>query len=405
MIYKVFLLFGFFSDSDYQDILDNSKGNVQNAANVLQTKILDGFIGSDKVESIDVVNMPYIGSFPSFYKKINFKTNKKNIQLNQKTCIYNVDFNNFFFLKNFFRMFFSFFKFYKILKSKKIDLEDCIFFVYAMHLPFLMSAFFLKKIFPSVKFYVIVPDLPEYMVDRKGFFAIVNKVFSILSYGIVNTLDGVVILTKQMKDKFSSQLSSVVMEGIASNNDFLKLKSSSFEKENFLLYSGTLDNRYGLKILIDSFNELDSGNMTELYICGDGPDKNVILDAISNNSKIRYLGLLPREEVLILQKKAKLLINPRNDMSEFTKYSFPSKTLEYMSSGTAVLMYKLSGMPSEYLQYLYIVENDSSFKEKLINLSNEDMEILIQKGEKARNFVNEFKNPIYQINRIIGSIE
>ena len=124
MIYKVFLLFGFFSDSDYQDILDNSKGNVQNAANVLQTKILDGFIGSDKVESIDVVNMPYIGSFPSFYKKINFKTNKKNIQLNQKTCIYNVDFNNFFFLKNFFRMFFSFFKFYKILKSKKIDLED-----------------------------------------------------------------------------------------------------------------------------------------------------------------------------------------------------------------------------------------------------------------------------------------
>lgn len=389
---------------DYDEILKNSHTNVQNAANVLQSKFLDGFIQNDEIKSLDVINLPYLGSYPKYYKKCVFRTELEYKELNSKATIYNVSFNNISIIKNFSRFILSFLKSYKIMGNLSKNLDKTVFIVYAMHLPFLMTAFCLKKFFPQTKFYVIIPDLPEYMSNRKGIASLFFKIISKISYLIVNNLDGVVILTEQMKSKFSPSLRSVVVEGISSNNDFLKFENEVIAKQNFFLYSGTLDNRYGLKTLIDSFNQLSSEDETELYICGDGPDKKTILKAVEDNPKIKYFGLLPREEVLILQKKAKLLINPRNDKSEFTKYSFPSKTLEYMSSGTPVLMYKLSGMPEEYFNYLYTVEDDTSFTNQLVKLSQIDSSLLKQKGEKARNFVDEYKNPKFQVKKILNAL-
>ena len=63
--------------------------------------------------------------------------------------------------------------------------------------------------------------------------------------------------------------------------------------------------------------------------------------------RIEFLGMLPRTDVLELQSKATILVNPRQPVGDFTKYSFPSKTIEYMASGTPLLMYKLPGIPEE----------------------------------------------------------
>ena len=38
-------------------------------------------------------------------------------------------------------------------------------------------------------------------------------------------------------------------------------------------------------------------------------------------------------------------VNPRQNNEEFTKYSFPSKTMEYLASGVPVVAYKLDGIP------------------------------------------------------------
>ena len=398
---KIYFLTGILCDES--EVIKNSKAGIQSAANVLQKKYLEGFEMLQQVESLDIINLSYIGSYPKYYKKIRFVTKEKVVK-NSKTKIYDLNFFNLAGGGNFSRFWCSFLKSYEVLKSCDRD-DNGLYFVYAMHLPFLLTAFFLKKINSEVKFYVIVPDLPEFMANRKGVVALIYNFFAKISYFLVNQLDGVVVLTEQMQNKFSNNLKKIVIEGISSNNDFDKINDKDLAEEKFFFYSGTLDNRYGLKDLIDSYSEVSQEYNIKLYICGEGPDKNTIIQGAKNNPNIKYLGILPRDEVLALQKKAILLINPRNDKNEFTKYSFPSKVLEYMSSGTPVLMYKLSGIPVEYFQYVYTIEdNVNSFTEMLIKISNLDSETLSEKGKLAKKFVEDYKNPTAQVAKILHDL-
>ena len=107
------------------------------------------------------------------------------------------------------------------------------------------------------------------------------------------------------------------------------------------------------------------------------------------------------------QKQATVLVNPRQNNEEFTKYSFPSKTMEYLSSGIPVVAYKLDGIPDEYDAYIQYVEDDSieSLKKKLIEvceLSDEERQSL---GSAGRAFVLTEKNSTIQVKKIVMLIE
>ena len=121
-----------------------------------------------------------------------------------------------------------------------------------------------------------------------------------------------------------------------------------------------------------------------------------ILDAIS------FLGQLPRNEVIEWQKKATVLVNPRQNNEEFTKYSFPSKTMEYLSSGIPVVAYKLDGIPDEYDQYIQYVADDSieSLKKKLVEVCEMTREERQELGNIGRNFVLMKKNSTIQVRKI-----
>ena len=62
---------------------------------------------------------------------------------------------------------------------------------------------------------------------------------------------------------------------------------------------------------------------------------------------------------MILHKRATALINPRKPNSKITRFSFPSKNMEYLSSGTPMIGYKLDGIPSEYYDYFYTIDDSS----------------------------------------------
>ena len=84
-----------------------------------------------------------------------------------------------------------------------------------------------------------------------------------------------------------------------------------------------------------------------------------------------------------------MLINPRPVGESYTKYSFPSKTIEYMLSGTPLLMTQLEGVPSGYFDHVYSA-GDGSFEALRAGLS-EAMDATDaqrkEKGERARNFI------------------
>lgn len=402
---KIYTLFGILPDQDIKEIYSLSKGNIQNAADTLQKKYLQGFLEQPNVSKVSVINLPYIGSYPKFYGKLFYKTQTKRQNVG-KLEIRNLNFLNLIFFKNISRFFKPLIVSLFLLFNDKSS-EEKLYITYAMHLPFLLTVYILSKVFPSVHFYVIVPDLPEYMAERKGLKNQLYTMFAKVSYFIVNRMDGIVVITEAMKDKFSPSPKKVLIEGIASANDFDSLDVNTITAQpspKFLLYAGTLDKRYGVVDLVDAFNEIEIQDIY-LYICGDGDSREYITQAAKQNPKIKYFGTLPRQEVLKLQLQASVLINPRKNMGEYVKYSFPSKTLEYMSSGTPVLMHKLPGIPDEYYNYIYTIgEADGSFKKALREVALLDKAALAARGLAAQKFVSLKKSPYNQVIKILQSV-
>ena len=141
----------------------------------------------------------------------------------------------------------------------------------------------------------------------------------------------------------------------------------------------------------------------ELHIYGSGKFVNQLLEYQKQDPRIRYMGTVSNEQIVLEEQKATLLVNPRLSHHEFVKYSFPSKTSEYMLSGTPLLTTKLAGIPNEYLEYLYLFEGETKegFAKKLQEVLSLSSEELHQKGLDAQNFVLSQKNNIIQSQKIL----
>ena len=149
--------------------------------------------------------------------------------------------------------------------------------------------------------------------------------------------------------------------------------------------------------MVKSFSALKDEDI-KLTLAGSG-SREYIENAQKNDNRIDYLGTVSNETARELQRGAYLLVNPRNSSDEYTKYSFPSKILEYMLSGTPVVTMALKGIPEEYYEHLIIVEN--SLEETLKSALNMDMEELTLKGKNAMEFVKSEKNAFVQAKKII----
>ena len=167
-----------------------------------------------------------------------------------------------------------------------------------------------------------------------------------------------------------------------------------------VLYTGTLEPDLGIQELLSAFEMTPE---YDLWICGQGSMNEAVRDAASHCANIRYFGFIPQQEALRLQTLATVLINPRSASGAFTRYSFPSKTLEYMRAGKPVLCYKLEGIPAEYDDYLCYIKQEgaqgiASATRELLSHSPQELANL---GESARSFVLENKNPSMQCKKLV----
>ena len=110
--------------------------------------------------------------------------------------------------------------------------------------------------------------------------------------------------------------------------------------------------------------------------------------------------------MLAYEQKASLLVNVRDPNEAFTSYSFPSKTIEYMLSGTPLLTTRLPGIPKEYDKYLILIEDNlpqtiASGIETAFRMSSEARQSL---GNAAACFIAEEKNSDKQAEKILRFI-
>lgn len=126
-----------------------------------------------------------------------------------------------------------------------------------------------------------------------------------------------------------------------------------------------------------------------------------------NNSRIRYWGYLGKDRVCQLQSEAAVLINPRQNIGEYTKYSFPSKIMEYLSSNCPVVAYKLDGIPDEYYQFIFTPLDNTSLelKNTLLKVCEMDYNDRLNICNLAREFIENNKNPIIQCKKIVDLLK
>lgn len=398
---KIVFLSGLFPTELETTILKNSKIGMQNAANNLQWGIVNGLVHHSGGNLL-VVNSMYIGSFPQRYKKIMIRNSLFEIEKNNIKGI-NTSFINLPFIKQVSKYLSLKKNLNKVFRDAKYDY---ILIGYAMtnHVTKTLRHYSLRD---NIKTILFTPDLPEYMnfTRRKSILWSTIKNHSIKSnYKNIRFIDGFVFLTKHMslKQPFLGKPYTII-EGIA--NSVIDLKHTMLVSNNKfkVFYSGGLNCEYGVKELLDSFSRIKDENI-ELHLCGDGELRKYIKEYSEIDSRVKYYGVIKRDEVLAIQQESQLLINPRRNTSEFTMYSFPSKILEYMSSGTPVLMYKLDGIPDEYYDKVFLIDNYKSIESAIIELSKIDKINLIEYGLKAKTFVHDYKNPVKQTKKIIELI-
>ena len=172
-----------------------------------------------------------------------------------------------------------------------------------------------------------------------------------------------------------------------------------------LIAVGRLHYQKGFDLLINAMVPVVAKHPDwTLHIYGDGDYAEELKKG--TDDRIIYHGIVPNEEVVNAEIHSTLLINPRPSKEEFTKYSFPSKTMEYLASGRPTLIYKLAGIPDEYYQYCYTMEevNIEAFSQKLEEILSKDEKELNAIGERAREFILREKNPIAQCRKIVDLI-
>jgi glycosyltransferase involved in cell wall biosynthesis len=253
---------------------------------------------------------------------------------------------------------------------------------------------------------------------------ILGKIYKIKTVGIVTDLPGMLSIekTKPLKNIKSMQKFDnyvlltekmnaivnpknkpyIVIEGVC---DSKLPKIYPKNKKKIILYTGALWKKdAGIEYLTEGFINSELVGY-ELHFYGTGELVDWIKEIEKNNSQVKYMGCVTNQEIVRLQTEATLLVNPRPSSEKFCEYSFPSKTIEYMLSGTPVLMTKLPGVPKEYFDFVLTIDNETpeGISNTLKNI-DKNYDHLVDLGLKAREFVYNNKNPIKQANKIIEFI-
>lgn len=282
-----------------------------------------------------------------------------------------------------------------IIRKNNIDAVICD----AISPLYSLMARLLSKRF-SIPSVAIVTDIPIIMEANH------ITVLTNFSQFLMQKHDGYVLLTEAMNDLVNpKKRPHIVMEGIC---DVQTVTDDTDKNENEIitcLYTGSLSVQTGILNLIEAFNKL-KGNNIELHVYGKGPAEDIVTEASNNNKHITYGGLVTNEDAARLQRQADILINPRPANIGYAAYSFPSKVMEYMASGTPVLTTCLSGIPEEYFKYVLTINDDSvnGIYESLQAVLTMDRVERDAKGKTAQKFVLEKKNNVAQGGRILELI-
>lgn len=262
--------------------------------------------------------------------------------------------------------------------------------MYAVNPIALLPLLQMKKRY-DLELITICPELPIFRRYRK---TITNRAKRFLLKTLNEKFDKYILFSEPMKDYLPPNRKYMVIEGFAPDNLYEPIK----KEKNIAMYAGGLAADNGIELMLKVAERSES--IDELWICGVGDCRELVEN--NTSCKIKYFGRLENFQVIELERKAKVLLNLRNPEDPLTSFSFPSKVLEYMSSGTLVLSTKLNGISKEYYNYIvtvddYTLEAITDSLEMIFNMNDDKY---LEMTKKASEFIKK-KTSIYRIKELL----
>lgn len=398
---RILFLGCLFDEHEENILLKKSKMGLSGSAHTYQRNLIKGLDTIIRTP-VDIINVLPVGTYPKYFNDIILRT--KRWSHSQGANDLEIGSVNLPLLKQISRA---------ISCKKAINKwltdggDDNGIIIYSTYWPFLQAV---KYIPANVKITLIVTDLPEYYdltASSNQIKKSLRAIYNHFVYASLRRIDCFVILTEYMKEPLGSgERPYIVIEGLVGDDHSTHYTEVHEAIEKVILYTGTLNYKFGIVNLLEAFRFIEKEDY-ELWICGSGEAENEIISMSKVDNRIKYFGYVSKNEIYELQQKATLLINPRTNDGEYTMYSFPSKTMEYMLSGKPVLMYKLDGVPDEYDQYLYYINGSEprDIADIIMEVCEKPQGELDDFGQKAREFVLENKNSEVQAKKIIDMIK
>lgn len=276
----------------------------------------------------------------------------------------------------------------------------------ALNIPLLLAGIIVGRLL-RISVVAILTDIPGYYASDEGSKSILRNSFRTFHRKLLRMSDCFVFLNEHMNELINlDNKPFCVIEGQV---DF-KMSNVDNNLHNkhenmIIMYAGSVNTNNGVHILVSAFINANVNN-AELHIYGEGSYLPELKTFERISDKIKVFGRVPNEEVVKKEIEANLLVNPRPTHRAFVKYSFPSKILEYMASGTPVLTTRIPGMPQEYNDYVYYIDNETvdGLTKTLRAMLNKSKAELHIKGLDAKRFVMKEKNNIIQAERIVNMI-
>lgn len=255
----------------------------------------------------------------------------------------------------------------------------------------------------------IVTDVPGYTsgARRKSYSFLKRKLAEYAEKNTARNLekyDGYLLLTEAMNAVVNKKGKPyIVLEGHCDSK--MEQRDNNLVNKihpKVAMYAGGIHKEFGIERLVNAFVR---GNFRdwELHIYGDGNYQNELTELTRKISNIKYYGVQPNSVIVDNQLKATILLNPRLTDAEYVKYSFPSKTMECMASGTPLCTTRLPGMPTEYYPYVYFFDDESEdgMLLALQYVLNKNEEALHEFGKRAKNFVMTEKTNVKQAKKLM----
>ena len=274
---------------------------------------------------------------------------------------------------------------------------------YADFTEYCLPALMVGRLFkiPVSLFLTELPGYEHYHIGKmtpKDRLIVISEKLKMKLYG---KYSGYVFVSDHLKDAVPIRNAPyTVVEGFAESDLWNGTKTPK-DSVRTIMYAGSLGEAYNIRNVCDAFHSIE-GNY-QLWIFGDGKYRGYVQEAQKRDSRISYFGKVSREEVLSYEAKAHVLLHAKTSADDHSQYAFSNKILEYMASGTAVLSTRVRGIPDEYFDHMFVIEDESvngiaSAIKNTLDLPDSD---LYHVASEARRFVLYTKDKRSQALKII----